>query len=250
MTSGGPTQTNRSVTRACGRPPVSTVTQHGGKIGPPDMRDHAGHHRADMHITYACGRLTHHRPQSSTRFQTFRSGRIRLQQPDGPLHAVAQMLVADIGRHSGCGHQNGSGDRFRGRIRWSGGNIVLAANHSPARPGRGQSHPSPWRRLVAFHSNVERLQAATLLRFGDPDFRRPQIGFIDRRRPADDVAQRLTRPPDRLAPRQQIGAESDRAAQVTCGDQRIQKLQRRSLGRLGGNLVRRRVERVRTGRVR
>jgi len=35
MTSGGPTQTALSLTRAAGKPPISTMGQHGGKIGPP-----------------------------------------------------------------------------------------------------------------------------------------------------------------------------------------------------------------------
>ena len=35
ITSGGPTHVNMSVTRACGSPPVSTVTAQGGRMGPP-----------------------------------------------------------------------------------------------------------------------------------------------------------------------------------------------------------------------
>ena len=35
ITSGGPTQTSMSVTRACGMPPVITVIMQGGRIGPP-----------------------------------------------------------------------------------------------------------------------------------------------------------------------------------------------------------------------
>jgi hypothetical protein len=35
MTSGGPTQRAISVIRAAGIPPISTVTAHGGRIGPP-----------------------------------------------------------------------------------------------------------------------------------------------------------------------------------------------------------------------
>src|SRR5438128_1111685 len=35
ITSGGPTQTAMSVTRAAGRNPISTIGQQGGRIGPP-----------------------------------------------------------------------------------------------------------------------------------------------------------------------------------------------------------------------
>src|SRR6516225_8670856 len=35
MVSGGPTQVQRSVALAAGRPPISTVGHPGGKIGPP-----------------------------------------------------------------------------------------------------------------------------------------------------------------------------------------------------------------------
>ena len=35
MTSGGPTQVAMSPTRAAGKPPISTVTAPGGRIGPP-----------------------------------------------------------------------------------------------------------------------------------------------------------------------------------------------------------------------
>src|SRR5664279_2264793 len=35
ITSGGPTHTAMSVTRAAGKPPISTVTAPGGRMGPP-----------------------------------------------------------------------------------------------------------------------------------------------------------------------------------------------------------------------
>src|ERR1035441_2778013 len=38
ITSGGPTHVNMSVTRACGSPPVSTVTAQGGRMGPQTCR--------------------------------------------------------------------------------------------------------------------------------------------------------------------------------------------------------------------
>ena len=62
ITSGGPTQTHMSVTRAAGRPPTSTVTAHGRENRTANVRnrrDTGSDHRADVHVGNACLRLSH-----------------------------------------------------------------------------------------------------------------------------------------------------------------------------------------------
>ena len=54
IVSGGPTQVHMSPMRAAGMPPIRTVGWPGGRIGPPDVRDHARDHRTDVHVAYAC----------------------------------------------------------------------------------------------------------------------------------------------------------------------------------------------------
>src|SRR5688572_20304007 len=117
MTSGGPTQTQRSLTLAAGRPPISTVGAQGGRIGPPTcgMGTTAGViiGQACMSVTRAAGGIDAHRclrTGAQYRFRTalcatggttrlprfeIREGQIRPSQPPWVRENIAELVTQD-----------------------------------------------------------------------------------------------------------------------------------------------------------
>ncbi len=107
-----------SLTRAAGMPPISTVGQPGGRIGPPTCGTQNIDHRADVHVTGARGGHTHGRPllPSLGRLSVFLCGGLGPGvltgsdfQPD--LEECRVLLGGLLGLLDHGGERQGAGDQ-------------------------------------------------------------------------------------------------------------------------------------------
>ena len=108
--SGGPTQTHMSVTRAWGIFPVSTVTQQGGRIGPPTC--------GTIPVTIGQTCMSPMREAGIPIGATFVSGREAGVQFKliFAVHATRQWLVTDFGSQR-AGHQRSGRIMTRARFK-------------------------------------------------------------------------------------------------------------------------------------